>query len=279
MNFISFAAEHGLIIDRLVSGRWTRCATTDKPGGKKNGSYIYTGDSGAIQNWAVHEKPICWRDKHAVVDHEAIKRDRKKAETERKLRQEKAAKKAGWIMHHAKCDHHPYLVSKGLPKEKGWVWEGKLVIPMRDSGKLVGCQLIDADGGKKFLYGQQTKGAVAEINAKGQTFVVEGYATGLAVRAALRHAKVRYNVVVCFSAGNMIEVANRYPDCIVIADNDASGTGQRAAKKIGRPFWISPIVGEDALDYLNRVGVEEFSLVLTAMLEALGKPKRHAREP
>jgi len=53
---------------------------------------------------------------------------------------------------------------------------------------------------------------------------------------------------------------------LVIADHDVSQTGQKAAKKIGRPAWISPIVSEDFNDYHRRVGVEEASLVLTAMM-------------
>jgi len=30
MTFLDFAAEHGLIIDQLVEGRWARVKTTDK---------------------------------------------------------------------------------------------------------------------------------------------------------------------------------------------------------------------------------------------------------
>ena len=126
--------------------------------------------------------------------------------------------------------------------------------------------MIDAEGGKKFLYGQQTKNAIAQISSKGRTILCEGYATALSVKAALKYASVRYNIIICFSAGNMIEVAGQFQDCLVIADHDASGTGQRTAKKIGKPFWISPVVGEDFNDYHRRVGVEEASLVLTAMM-------------
>jgi putative DNA primase/helicase len=267
MNFLTFAAEHGLLITRLISGRWVRCATIDKPNGKQNGAYIYEGSSGAVQNWAIHEKAIPWRDKNAKpVTHEVAIRNMERVNRERKERHERAAKKAGWIMHNAKCDHHPYLVSKGLPQEKGWVWEGKLVVPMRVNGNLVGCQLIDENGEKKFLYGQQSKNAIAQINSKGRTILCEGYATALSVKNALKHAGMRYNIIICFSAGNMAEVSGDYPDALVIADHDASGTGQKTAKKIGLPFWISPVVGEDFNDYMNRVGVEEASLVLTAMM-------------
>ena len=267
MNFVSFAAEYGVVIDHLVLGKWVRCTTSDHPR-KKNGSYKFKGDVGWVQNYASMERPAMWHDKNAApVDAQELRRSLKKAEEERKARQQKATKKAGWIMHNAKCDHHPYLTAKGFPKEKGWVWDGKLVIPMRINGELVGCQLIDPDGGKKFLYGQQTKGATAGFDTKGRVILCEGYATALSVRAALKHAKKRYNILVCFSAGNMANVAERYADCLIIADHDASGTGQRVAKKTGKTFWISPLVGEDFNDYMKRVGLDEASLVISALID------------
>lgn len=279
MNFLSFAAEYGLVINNLVSGRWVRCTTVGHPN-KRNGAYIYEGTSGAIQDWSIHEKPVPWRDENAKpISRGERLRNMERVNKERQERQQKAAKKAGWIMHNAVCDHHPYLTAKGLPHEKGWTWEGKLVVPMRYNGHLVGCQMIDAEGGKKFLYGQQTKGALAQISSKGQTILAEGYATALSVKAALRHANVRYNIVICFSAGNMIEVAQQFPDCFVVADHDESGTGQRTAKKIGRPYWLSPVVSEDFNDYMNRVGVDEASLVLTAMIAELRANTHRERQP
>lgn len=266
MNFVHFAASYGLIIEHPVMGKWVKCSTTDHPR-KKNGSYKLEGNIGWVQNFASMEKPATWRDNNAKpMDRVEMLRVMEKAEAQRKERHAKAAKKAGWIMHNAKCDLHPYLAAKGFAKEKGWVWEGKLVVPMRINGELVGCQLIDENGEKKFLYGQQTKNARAEINAKGQTILVEGYGTGLSVRAALRHAGLRYNIVVCFSAGNLELVARDYPDCVVVADHDKSGTGQRVAKKTGRPYWLSPVESEDFNDYMNRVGIEEASLVISALL-------------
>ena len=266
MNFQAFAESYGLLIDHVVHGKWVRCATIDHPR-KKNGSYKIEGTIGWVQNYASMEKPATWKDKNAKpISRDEVMRNIQRLDKERKERQQRAAKKAAWIMHNAKCDYHPYLTAKGFPKEKGWVWEGKLVIPMRIRGDLVGCQLIDAEGGKKFLYGQQTKGATAGFDTKGKTILCEGYATALSVRAALKHAKKRYNILVCFSAGNMADVASQH-DCVLIADFDKSETGQRVAKKSGKPYWISPILGEDFNDYLNRVGLEEASLVISALLD------------
>lgn len=247
MDFCRFAETHGLIIRDLVMDRWVRVPTVDHPT-KRNGAYIFNGNSGAVQNWAVHISPIVWRQgKHDPQLPILMK----KAKDDQADRQEQAAKKAAWIINNAVKDNHPYLVSKGFPEEKGYVWDGKLVIPMRVDGRLVGCQLIDAKGKKRFLYGQRTKGATACFDNKGSLILCEGYATALSIRRTLKKSMTRYCIHVCFSAGNLIEVAKSYPNCIVVADNDPVGV--RAAKKTGRPFWVSPNVGEDFNDYELRI--------------------------
>lgn len=266
MSFISFAASYGLIIEHAIQGRWVKVPTADHPR-KKNGSYKYEGNVGWVQNYASMEKPAMWRDKECTPPDPAVLRKAlAKSEEERRARQIAAAKKAAWIMHNAKKSTHPYLAAKGFPDEKGWVWDGLLVIPMRINGDLVGCQLIGSDGTKRFLSGQQTKGASAAFDAKGKTILCEGYATALSIRRALKSAKARYNILVCFSAGNIEQIALCCGECLVVADNDKSGTGQRVARKTNRPYWISPIAGEDFNDYELRVGADEAGLVLSAML-------------
>lgn len=249
MDFYRFAETHGLIIRDLVMDRWVRVPTTDHPN-KKNGAYIFNGDSGAVQNWALHVTPITWRDKDAKHDPQIKIRVQKAAE-DQTIRQEKAAKKAAWILSNAVKSTHPYLAKKGFPEELAFCWKQFLVVPMRIDGHLVGCQLIDPDGKKKFLYGQKTKGATACFDNKGSLILCEGYATALSIRRTLKKNATRYCIHVCFSAGNLIEVANRYPNCIVVADNDPVGI--RAAKKTGKPFWVSPNVGEDFNDYELRI--------------------------
>lgn len=256
MNFQSFAEAHGLIIKSLVMHRWVRCSTVDHPS-KKNGAYIFTGDSGAIQNWAAHEKAIAWRpDEEVVVDTAKIEADKKRAREEAKAKRIAAEKKAGYIMHNVKKDHHPYLVAKGFPEEKGWVYEGSLVIPMRTEYGLCGCQMISAGGQKRFLSGQRTKGAAAVFDNKGRTILCEGYATALSIRRALKAVRTRYKIVVCFSAGNLKQIASCHPDCFIVADHDESGTGQRVAKETGRPYWLAPCVGYDFNDFELEVGAK-----------------------
>jgi putative DNA primase/helicase len=262
MNFERFAELHGLIIDNLISDRWIRCATVDHPH-KKNGAYIFNGQSGAVQNWAMHDKPIAWQSSEPFVPDPLWKAKREKINQDRVEKQLKASRKAGWIMHQAKKSGHPYLVKKGFADQKTWVWGDLMVVPMRVSNELVGCQLIDALGNKKFLTGQITKGASAIIDAKGQHIVCEGYATALSVRRVMRHIGKRYTIHVAFSAGNMTEIAKDL-DCFIIADND--DVGLKVVNKIGKPYWISDVAGEDFNDAEQRLGTDVLSLLLLSKL-------------
>ena len=260
MSFQEFAEQHGLIIGSLVHDRWTRVSTKDKPN-KKNGSYIYDGNSGAVQNWAVHEKPVSFKGKHDPLH--IIRKP--KIVIDISGNQTRATSKAAYILGSALKKPHPYLVKKGFPEEKGWVWNDLLVIPMRIDGDLVGCQLIDAEGNKKFLSGQKTKKASAIFDNKGPVILCEGYATALSIRRALKAIRSRYKIVVCFSAGNLSEMAKTYPDSVLVADNDPVGI--RVSKQISRPYWISPNQGEDFNDYELRVGSDISGKALSSLIK------------
>jgi hypothetical protein len=53
---------------------------------------------------------------------------------------------------------------------------------------------------------------------------------------------------------------------LIVADNDHSGTGQQAAADIGWPAWMSDTIGEDANDFMLRVGLFQFSQSLTQLM-------------
>jgi len=91
------------------------------------------------------------------------------------------------------------------------------------------------------------------IDNKGRDILCEGFATAMSVRNAMRQLKERYTIHVCFSAGNMLEVAKGMRNPLVIADNDASGTGQSVARKIAPCYWLGE-VGEDFNDAEQRIG-------------------------
>ena len=73
----------------------------------------------------------------------------------------------------------------------------------------------------------------------------------MSIRRFLKAQKKRYTIHVCFSASNLVEVAKRFPDCVIVADNDPVGISM--AKETGKPYWVSPNSGEDFNDYELRV--------------------------
>jgi putative DNA primase/helicase len=260
MNFQDFAKGYGLMIGSVIPDRWVATPTEDHPH-KRNGRYKFLGDVGWVQNWATMDSPVIWKAEAGshtfkmTVSHQARN---KAAMDDRLMAAKKAATKAGWIMHQSDLSTHPYLIKKGFDEESGNVWldDGKqiLVVPMRKDGSLVGCQLIDEQGAKKFLYGQVSKGASFVIDAKGVCIFCEGYATGLSIRAAMKAMKIRYTIYICFSASNLKVMASGKTG-IIVADCDPNGVGEVAAKETGKPYWISDAVGEDFNDYHIRTGL------------------------
>ena len=269
MRFEDFAKAHGIIIDRLVMHKNMRVPTTDHPR-KRNGTYKFLGHVGFVRNFATMDKPAVWFDDTTTITPEMRIKSIKDYERQRKIDADKAAKKAGWIMHQTTLDFHPYLASKGFEYEVGNVWdtgtEKLLVIPMRVGNSLVGCQLISDKGTKKFLYGQTSKGATLTMNAKGVPIFCEGYATALSVKEVLKACNIPYCIHVCFSANNMEFIAGQFSNGIVIADNDNSHTGEFVAKKTGKPYWLSSTVGEDFNDFHKRVGTFQASKSLREIL-------------
>ena len=272
MDFINFARAHGLIINNVYSNRWVAVPTDDHPK-KRNGRYKWLGNIGWVQNWATMESPAVWKDDNASpsVIRQVIRQANKSREDEAAA----AAKKAAWILHQSVMAEHPYLEKKGFPKECGNVWDDGnnrlLVIPMRLGGRLVGAQLIDEKGEKKFLKGQIAKNAVFTMEARGIPVFCEGYATALSVRHVMRAMKVRYTIYVCFSASNMQSIGRSVPEGFVIADNDPSGTGENAAKAIGKPYWMSPTVGQDFNDFHQEKGDFHASQSLKRLIMSANK--------
>ena len=141
---------------------------------------------------------------------------------------------------------------------------------MRVDGHLVSLQMIDPEGKKKFLTDGRTEGAVFVMDSHGRTILCEGMATALSVRVALQALRMRYKLVVAFSASNMARIADGLPDSFIVADNDISGTGQRIALESGRPFFLPPVPGNDFNDWLCAVGTFKASQALRIAM--LAKP-------
>jgi phage/plasmid primase-like uncharacterized protein len=272
MDFVDYARAHGVVIERLQDdGRWHRVTTTDKPK-HKNGAYMLRGSYGFVQNHATMTEVATWR-KEGESEEGAARTQAmaNQAQAEVEANRKRAAEKAEWILSQCELATHPYLDAKGFPDERANVWttdDGKrlLVIPMRVGTQIVGCQLIDEQGGKKFLAGQRTSDAAFVINNRGPAVLCEGYATALSIRAALAALKARYTLFVCFSAHNLGRIAKTLPSGLIVADNDASFTGERVARETGWPFWISDQVGEDFNDAHKRLGLFKVSQSLRKTL-------------
>lgn len=229
-------------------------------------------------DWATNPNPIWFHDPSAkpLSDSEKSEWFKRRQESAQKIkeRQLQAAAQAEEEIKQARLDTHPYLISKGFPNEFGLVLEGTLLVPMRNlySSKLQGYQAISpAESGwsKKMLYGMKAKDAVLALGeASGEVWLVEGYATALSVRAALRQAQIQAGVICCFSANNLINIArglhtNRISKAFVFADNDKSKTGEQAAIESFCPWTMSEVEGWDANDIHQKQGL--FSLMSKIM--------------
>ena len=267
-DFISFARAHGVEIDpnRLYpSDRIIRCGTVDKPR-SGNGAYFWDGQRGWVMDWSGEARVVWYEDPHAKpwTDDEkrawAAKRASQTTEQERRYQQ--AAQQADAHLRAATVQTHPYLEYKGFKDEQGLVQDEALLVPMRNvvTNKLQGYQSIKWDPetrkyDKKMLYGMRAKNAVFLMGQREapDSWLVEGFATGLSVRNALRSVGMKATVVVCFSASNLIQVADQIPGRrFVFADNDESKTGEKAAIETGLPWTMADEVGWDANDlHLN----------------------------
>ena len=279
-DFITFARAHGVEIDpsRLyASDKIKRCGTVEKPR-SGNGAYFWDGERGWVMDWS-GEARVVWyegdRGKPWTPEEKRLwaqKRASAASDQERKYQQ--AALQADITLRSAIPDHHPYLQIKGFKDEKGLVLGDKLLIPMRNvvTNKLQGYQQIwwnmaETKYEKKMMPGMRAKNAVLWLGDRSaeEVWLVEGYATGLSVRAALRSCGMTGAVVVAFSASNLVQVADQIKGRrFVFADNDESKTGEKSAQSTGLPWTMADEVGWDANDLHAHNGL--FAVVKKIMM-------------
>lgn len=210
----------------------------------------------------------------------------KREAEERNFREAKAARaaiRAEQVVHAAKpMAGHPYMITKGFWRQpvpcltlrnltriirKPKIFEGLsedvpiICIGLYEASELTlqSLQMIAPDGTKCFLYGGSTKGAAAilgleTLGSKQQgasvRIVCEGYATGMSAFFAANHEQLKDVTIYCaMTAGNMVETARRASCHGVIADNDASGTGRKAALATKLPFAMPKITDTDFNDF------------------------------
>ena len=279
MKFIDFARAHGVEIDpaRFYSSeKIHRCGTVEKPR-SNNGAWFWDGQRGWVMDWSGDARTVWFQDPNARPWTDQEKRDwmlkRQTANAQKDHSYELASQRADVVLRSAKMAEHPYLTIKGFPEAKGLVLDHKLLIPMRNvvTNKLQGYQEIWWDAPnmryeKKMLHGMRAKNAVLYVGDREaqEAWLVEGYATGLSVHAALRSVGLKASVVVCFSASNLVAVADQIKGKkYIYADNDLSLTGQKSAEQTGLPWTMSDVEGFDANDDHKKTGL--FSVVKKIM--------------
>jgi len=161
--------------------------------------------------------------------------------------------------------------------------EGWLLIPMWRDGKLTSVQRISPEGEKLFVKGAPTKWATFRISRPrpAMTVLCEGFATGLAIFAALPNAVVD----VCFSAGNLVAVAERgeWSGMVAVAaDNDhhtQENIGKNPGAEAGRK--AAEIIGCGCAipEHISGTDWHDFFMEKLAMVEKLEEPKAFRRHP
>ena len=153
-------------------------------------------------------------------------------------------------------NEHEYLQKKGIKSHGARVTgDGRLIVPLFDEhGQLSSLQYISADSEKRFHPGGATSERFWALGDDISTiYIAEGFAT-----AATIYETTNKKTIITYTAGNLSSVTkiikDKYPhsDICIVADNDATETGQKAAIQAGNKYGvrviIPPILG-DANDY------------------------------
>ena len=248
-------------------GKLHRFASNGKPRDDA-GWYVFHDDglaagafgdwrTGATENWRadIGRRLSPREDAAHRARVEAMRRERD-AEKDRRKAQARARATEIWQSAPRAANDHPYLVSKGISAHGLRVYEGALVIPMRDGADLHSLQFIAADGTKQFLKGGRTGGCYFVIGTpESVLYIAEGYATGASIHEATGHA-----VAVAFNAGNLVTTARAllatFPGrrLVVCADDDANTEGNpgltkaREAAQVVNGFLAVPNFGDDRPD-------------------------------
>jgi phage/plasmid primase-like uncharacterized protein len=250
-----------------IDGNLHRYSTGSKgqPGHDKPGWYVFFPDgipAGMFGDWRTGAAST-WRAdigrELTPVEVASVSRRQAEARAARDARATSAADSVELIWSQAgpASPDHPYLIRKGVGAHGLRITgDGRLMAPLFASdGSLSSLQYIDADGGKLYHPGGATGGRYWSVGAiEGDTiYIAEGFAT-----AATIHEVTGRPCVVAYSASNLVPVtgaiAGAHPSArvVIVADNDASGVGQRygeqASARHGARLIVIPILG-DANDY------------------------------
>lgn len=285
-------------------GKWLNTDTLAGKKGKGDGRVIVQEHFVTAWNWQTGEKStVGLRDGLSAKEQRAVSQSVARSKEKAEKDAVRATSIAEVLIAAATLSTHPYLTNKGFRDEQALVLPadgvrqiagyrdryGKfvpadylvagrnaIVVPARRAGKVTSAQLIWENGTKKFLFGGEMGGASHRIATGVYTWLCEGYATGLTVRAALNGLKVRATVLCCFSASNIVAVARHVEGrAFIAADNDpipkqnpfnGIGTGEHYAKQTALPYGMPAGIGEDFNDMHQRDGIFAVQRLLTSVM-------------
>lgn len=284
----------GIEVPRKVEpGRWCPSPVQGKGRGNTSGRVMLNDDgrTGIAWNHITGRHQRFWEGGSSDVPAPAPQRD-PEAEAMKASERRDILEACRRIV--SACDQavHPYLDRKGFRDELGLVIEDPrphlqknnlgeamasaiptsdkplLVIPGWIGNRIETLQFITADGDKKNLLRGKMGGATHRIATGRETWVCEGIATALTVRAALRLLGRSVTVLSAFSASNVGKVASGIRGAIVAADNDkpleqlnGKGTGEFYAEGSGCVWTQPPMLG-DFNDMMEAEGLRAVAVYL-----------------
>ncbi len=276
-------------------GKWLNADTLAGKSGKGDGRVIVQEHFVTAWNWQTGEKStVSLRDGLSAKEQRAVSRSVAWSKVKAEKDAARAIGMAQALTAASTLSTHPYLCAKGFRDEQALVVpaatvreivgdyivppdaRSAILIPARRDGKVTSAQLIWEDGAKKFLFGGEMGGTSHRIASGACTWLCEGYATGLSVRAALKGLGMRSTILCCFSASNIVAVARHVKGRVfVAADNDpipksdpfnGIGTGEHYARKTDLPYGMPPYVDNDFNDMHQHDGIFAVQRVLTSIM-------------
>jgi len=180
-------------------------------------------------------------DKQALMKLEAERKNREfLAKIERKKQNVDASRIAQQTIDGCSTTtDHRYLTKKRVVPVTPFLVDShnNIVLPVQDIwGKLHSTQSIGSYGFKKFAKGGAIKGHFYKLHhgSNKRVVICEGLATGITLQT---HYEQDSTIIVAFSAGNLLPVANELVkvmtdyEIVICGDNDRSGVGQQQAIK------------------------------------------------
>lgn len=262
-------------------GAWVRTDTFSRRNGKGDGSVKVNGDVVFAKNFQTGELAAVRIDNGRPVDRAEVARSMRRQRDDRRKHAERAAGIAAELCRRAGLGLHRYLAAKGFGSERAMIIgaedvraiggdylvvegaQSAVVVPARIGARLTSVQLIWDAGQKRFLAGGEMGGAAHRLARGRDTWLCEGFATGLSLRAVLRSLNRSDGVLCCFSASNLPPVSRTITGrCWIAADCDKPmpqfgglGTGEHYARAAGRSYAMPAKVGQDLNDLHLEAGI------------------------